>query len=320
MSSPREASGKRSPSKRAGQKIVLQDLDRYGPSLTAAVPLEVAREYCRNLALRHYENFSIASFLVPGSLRQDFFHVYAYCRWSDDLADEVDSPERSTQLLQWWRSELRLCFRGEARHPVFVALQDSRSRHALKPEPFEHLLDAFEQDQTVNRYPDDAALLAYCKGSANPVGRILLTLANVDSEESRNLSDRICTGLQIANFCQDMQRDAEMNRIYLPQERWLRHGLSECDILSPQPDDRLKSALQELVLTARSHLMSGLPLTRQVPRWLARDIQLFARGGLTILRNIELAGCDVWSKPIEVTKSQKLALLFQAILRPRSLL
>jgi squalene synthase HpnC len=318
MSSPLEATAITNLPKRAGQNIVLEDLKRFGPGVSfAPMSLLESQQYCKSLAKRHYENFSIASFLVPTALRQDLFTIYAYCRWSDDLADQLENASDSLRLLQWWRQELVQCFESHSSHPVFVALQHTIARHSLPREPFEHLLDAFVQDQTVNRYPSDSSLLEYCRGSANPVGRLLLCLAGTRTEESFSLSDSICSGLQIANFCQDMGSDAKRGRIYLPESRWQQHHLAEADILSGKASESMRAALRDWVASARNHLIAGLPLVTMTPLWLARDVQLFARGGLTILDNIEKSGFDVWSSPIEVSKLQKFALLARAIASPR---
>jgi squalene synthase HpnC len=318
MSPPLEATTIANLPKRAGQNIVLDDLSRFGPGVEyAPLSLLESQRYCKSLAKRHYENFSVASFLVPPALRQDLFTIYAYCRWSDDLADQLEDANDSLFLLQWWREELSRCFESQSSHPVFVALKNTITRHSLPREPFEHLLDAFVQDQTVNRYANDASLLEYCRGSANPVGRLLLCLSDTRTEQAFSLSDSICTGLQIANFCQDIGSDAKRGRIYLPEQRWAEQGVTESEILSGNVTDSMRGALRSWVANARSHLIAGLPLVTLTPLWLARDIQLFARGGLTILNNIEKSGFDVWTSPIEVTKFQKIALLARAIVSPR---
>jgi squalene synthase HpnC len=314
---------------RSGESLVLNDLARFGPDCHGCeMSVPESESYCKNLALNHYENFSVASFLLPKSIRQDFYNIYAYCRWSDDLADETPSQAtnssssqiwNSVDLLEWWRNELRQCFAGNSKHPVFVALRSTLLRHPLPIEPFEKLLDAFCQDQHVNRYQSDEEVLAYCSGSANPVGRILLGLAKTTQADAIRQSDLVCTGLQLANFCQDIRKDALRNRIYLPQSRWTPYSISQDDILQGTKSAPLQNALRDWVYYAREHLVQGLPLVEQVPRWLARDVQLFVRGGLTILENIERAGFDVWNRPIEVTKSQKLMLLGKSILFPRSI-
>jgi squalene synthase HpnC len=304
---------------RAGSHIVSHDLAKFGPgSSRSTSSLLESQKYCRELAHRHYENFSIASFLVPKKLRQDFFNVYAYCRWSDDLADEMGSAEESTFLLRWWRDELIGCFAGKRVHPVFTALGSTIDKHQLGHAPFSALLDAFQADQVKNRYETDSQILEYCQGSANPVGRIILKLAKVENQTALALSDSICTGLQIANFCQDIKRDAMRNRIYLPRERWLKHHVDESMFLQAKVTPELQLALSEWCDLAHGYLTSGLALVQQVPFWLARDVQLFARGGMAILRNIARHRFDSWSYPIEVTKLQKLSLLARAIVSPRS--
>lgn len=308
------------PPLRTGQKIVVEDLKLYGPNVPyATISNEQAKKYCKSLAKRHYENFSIASLLVPSAIRQDFYNVYAYCRWSDDLADEFGNAESSIPLLEWWRTELHACFSGTAKHPVFVALKQTIAAHSLTIENFEHLLDAFLQDQTVTRYRSQLDIFEYCRGSANPVGRILLQLARVTDPAALTLSDRVCSGLQIANFCQDLRQDALIGRIYLPKDLWARFQITELELLAGKRSDNLCLALKVWVELARTSLVSGLPLVKLTPRWLARDIQLFVRGGLSILDNIARANFNVWDKPINVSKKQKLALLMRAMISPRSI-
>jgi squalene synthase HpnC len=304
---------------RAGESLVLNDLPRFGPKAPAThLSLSESQKYCKNLALHHYENFSVASFLLPRALRQDFYNVYSYCRWSDDLADEMGSNRESIPLLDWWQRELENCFAGQSHHPVFISLAQTIATHSLAIEPFSNLLKAFKHDQIVNRYDTDQEVIQYCTGSANPVGRILLSMAAVTDPNALQQSDRICTGLQIANFCQDMKRDAARDRIYLPKSRWQECHLTEQAILTGECSDGLARALRSWTPTAHQCMVSGLPLVTTIPRWLARDVQLFVRGGLTILNNIRKANFDVWSGSIEVTKYQKLSLLFRSILNPRS--
>ncbi len=319
MSSTSEAISQTEHPTRAGKDSVAEDLKRFGPSSTyVAMDVNQANKYCKSLANRHYENFSVASLLLPSSLRQDFYNIYAFCRWSDDLADEMGDATESLRLLYWWRTELHQCFAGIAKHPVFLALAGTIRSHSLSAEPFEQLLDAFVQDQSVTRYRSQLELLDYCRGSANPVGRILLKLARIDANSAQQLSDRICSGLQIANFCQDIRQDALKGRIYLPEDVWQRFQLTEAEILAGLPTANLQFALKVWVELARTLLVSGLPLVKQTPRWLARDIQLFTRGGLTILNNIARSNFNVWTQPIEVSKKQKVALLLRSMMFPRS--
>ena len=319
MSPPSEAVSTSELTSRAGKRIVIEDLRRFGPNASnPPMDLRQAEKYCKSLARRHYENFSVASFLVPVTTRQDFFNIYAYCRWSDDLADEIGNSVDSLRLLDWWRTELHNCFSETSKHPVFIALRETISKRSLAIENFEKLLDAFVHDQQVTRYDSHLEVLDYCRGSANPVGRILLQLARVDGPKALKLSDQICTGLQIANFCQDMRQDALLGRIYLPRDLWNRFQLTESEILAGNATDNLRFALKVWVELARTQLVSGLPLVHFTPRWLARDIQLFVRGGLAILNNIARANYNVWSEPIEVSKRQKIALLLRSVLSPRS--
>lgn len=323
MTSPPQAlSGSITPmvSARAGSKRVLEDLQVFGPDgVGKSLSLEQSRDYCRTLTYAHYENFSVASLLVPRSLRQHMANIYAYCRWSDDLADETGDPSRAVPLLQWWRDQLDACFEDRCSHPVFVALHETIRTYRIEKPLFEGLLEAFEMDQWKNRYESDAELLKYCSGSANPVGRMLLKLANTQSAEALRCSDSICTGLQIANFCQDLSLDARRNRIYFPREHWGRFGIDEKQILDGRPSGPLVNGLAAWCSQAQEFLSGGLPMVRLVPRWLARDIQLFARGGLALLEAIRRAEYDVWTRSIEVSKSTKMALLVRAFLFPRSI-
>src|SRR5690349_4358926 len=192
------------------------DLKRYGPE--GPRPLVTASEaqvYCRQLARRHYENFSVASVLLPARLRRHFHAVYAYCRWADDLADESGGGAEALRLLAWWRAQLLACYEGEATHPVFLALRETITAFDIPPKPFLDLLVAFEQDQSVRSYSTFDALLGYCANSANPVGRLVLHLFECHDEERGALSDSICTALQLANFWQDVSRDLDIGRVYI---------------------------------------------------------------------------------------------------------
>ncbi len=299
----------------ADHQFFLQELARLGPDQPpSAWSLEAAEAYCRRWAKQQYENFTVVSFVLPRRLRQDFYNVYSYCRWSDNLADEVAAPDESLRLLAWWQQQLSLCYGGRPSHPVMLALQRTIQRHALPRQPLTDLLSAFRQDQTQTRYQDDSQLLDYCRRSANPVGRIVLRLADADNEETTPLSDHICTGLQLANFCQDMARDTAIGRIYAPRSRWQKHGVTEAMLLANRSTVQLQAMLGDWVTTARSHFYAGWPLVDRVPRWLATDVDLFARGGLAILEKIEDARCDVWTQRPSVSKVKKLQLLGRSLL------
>lgn len=301
----------------AGDPFFLRELERLGPdNPPQAWELSAAEAYCKTWASQQYENFSVVSFLLPRRLRQDFYNIYSYCRWSDNLADEVESTEKSLQLLDWWSAQLQLCYSGRPAHPVMVALQNTVQQYNIPQQPFQDLLSAFRQDQQIRRYDDEASLLDYCQRSANPVGRILLYLAEdpeLLQEENLSLSDLICTGLQLANFCQDMARDAAIDRIYLPRSRW--ENASEQDFLSARPTAELCRILEKWVQCTREYFVEGSALIERVPRWLAVDIELFVSGGLEILRQIEHAKFDVWTQRPVVSKLSKFKLLLRALTR-----
>jgi squalene synthase HpnC len=280
-----------------------------GP-LSAAPSLAACQAYCRRLARAHYENFAVASWLLPRTLRTHFYNIYAYCRWSDDLADETGGHALSTgDLLDWWEAELRACHAGQARHPVFIALRETIREFAIPPEPFHDLLSAFRQDQQVSRYETFDDLLDYCRRSANPVGRLVLYLGRAHDEERGKLSDAICTGLQLANFCQDVAEDWRRGRVYIPLEECRRFDYSEADFAAGRDDRRFKDLLSLQVDRAESWLRSGLPLVERLPRALAGDIWLIAHGGLRILERIRAVEFDVWRRRPKVTRRDQFRLL-----------
>src|SRR5580704_11685535 len=186
--------------------------------------LDESSSYTHWLATHHYENFQVVSFLLPKRLHQDFYNVYAFCRWADDLGDEIGDTAESLRLLAWWREQLHAMYAGRASHPVFVALEDTARRHQLPMGLFDDLIKAFEQDQTVTRYQTFEDLFDYCRYSANPVGRLVLGLCGYRDEARQALSDATCTALQLANFWQDVIVDLEKDRVYLPLGLLEAHG------------------------------------------------------------------------------------------------
>ena len=287
------------------------DLQLYGPEATLPKPLSArnGRKYCRRLARRHYENFTVASLLLPWGLRQHFYNIYAYCRWADDLADEVHDPVRSRALLDWWEKLLRECYDGKASHPVFLALADTIARFKIPQDPFIDLLVAFRQDQSQRRYEDLGKLLQYCRYSANPVGRLVLYLGKCHTPDRTALSDSICTGLQLANFWQDVARDWENGRVYIPQADCRRFAYDEAMFERRECNDAFRRLMKAEVDLAESHLRQGLPLVRLMPDALKLDVYLFIQGGLTILRAIRRQNYDVWSSRPAISKGEKLRIL-----------
>src|SRR5512141_2813368 len=273
-----------------------------------AWPREDALAYTHWLATHHYENFQVVSFLLPKRLHQDFYNVYAFCRWSDDLGDEIGDTQESLRLLAWWRGELQAMYAGRASHPVFVALRATVAQHNLPIEPFDHLIQAFEQDQTITRYRNFEELFAYCRYSANPVGRLVLGLCGYQDAERQALSDATCTALQLANFWQDVIVDLQKDRVYLPLDVLEAHGYPLEALFARRFDDRFRGAMQEAVNVTRGLFLKGLPLADRVDRRLAIDLELFSRGGLRVLDKIERQGCDVLGARPAISKLERVAL------------
>src|SRR5215469_2230323 len=276
-------------------------------------PSEVeAQKYCRRLAKTHYENFSVATWFLPYRLRQHFYNIYAYCRISDDLGDEIDDPSLSLQLLDEWEAQLDACYAGNPRHPVFVALAETVSKFDIPQQPFADLLKAFRQDQTVTRYQTFDDLLSYCRYSANPVGYLVLYVCGYRDAERQALSDFTCTALQLANFWQDVSLDYEKGRIYLPLEDLDRFNVQEGDIAAVLNTGSFCSMMRFEVERARDWCRKCLPLAKRVDRELAIDIELFSRGGQEILDAIERQGFAVLGRRPSISKARKLALVARA--------
>lgn len=292
------------------------DLRRYGPHADdTQISFDVACSYCRQLASSHYENFSVVSWLLPRSLRQHFCNIYAYCRWADDLADEIGTPGERLALLEWWRRQLLDCFGGQARHPVFVALRPTILQFAIPAAPFLALLEAFERDQRQVRYATHTELLDYCRCSANPVGHLVLYLGRCHSEPNALLSDFICTGLQLANFLQDVSEDFERGRIYLPQEACVEFGYTEAFFQQRVIDERWRAMLRAEVARASEYLYRGQPLVGRLPNELRFQVDLFIRGGFAILQAIRDVDFDVWTSRPTVGKLSQLKLAAGSWLR-----
>src|SRR6266851_8238127 len=275
---------------------------------------EQAREYCRRLARSHYENFSVATWFLPGRLRQHFCNVYAYCRISDDLGDEVGDTGAALALLDQWEAELNACYEGHPKHPVFVALAETVDTFKIPKHEFSDLLRAFRQDQTIPRYETFDDLLGYCHYSANPVGHLVLYLCGYRDAERQQLSDFTCTALQLANVWQDVSADHEKGRIYLPLEDLRRFRVSEDDIASQRNTPAFCEMMRFEVERAREWFDRGLPLVGKVSKELAIDIELFSRGGQEILNAIERQSYAVLGRRPAISKTRKLALVARAAL------
>ncbi len=298
--------------------LLPKDFVRSPESLARPHNQSESQQYTRWLARRHYENFHVVTVLLPRRLRQDFYNVYAFCRWADDLGDELGDSAESLRLLAWWRRELDELYQGQATHPVFVALRETVQRHALPKEPFADLIRAFVQDQTVKRYRSYDEVFQYCRYSANPVGRLVLYLCGYRDQERHQLSDATCTALQLANFWQDVTVDLEKGRVYLPLEVLDRHRYPLEDLLARRATPAFRAVMREVVEVARGLFLQGLPLARLVDRRLALDIELFSRGGLRILEMIEQQDYDVLVRRPAISRGQRARLLLAALARRAS--
>ena len=306
--------------------------------------LAEAQAYCRRLATSHYENFAVVTWFLPAHLHRHFYSVYAYCRISDDLGDEVGNIDQSLALLDEWELELDATYRSLAaggspvdasclapseaterlgelarqpRHPVFIALRETIRECQIPRQPFADLLRAFRQDQTVTRFPTFKDVLAYCQYSANPVGRLVLYICGYRDEPRQQLSDFTCTALQLANFWQDVKVDYGKGRIYLPAEDMARYGVTESDLHRGQSTDAFRRLMRFEVERARDWFARGLPLVQMVDKPLAVDLELFTRGGEEILDAVERQDFDVLRARPRIPRWRKLALVLRAAVKAR---
>ena len=258
-----------------------------------------ADAYCRDLATRHYENFSVASRFVPAPLRADLMRFYAFCRTTDDFGDESVSRETALEHLRNWRAETEALFSGaEPTHPVLIALRETVAKHGLDAQPFLDLIAANVQDQMVFSYATWPELEAYCLLSAAPVGRVVLKIFGIDGALARKLSDDVCIGLQLANHAQDVSRDVKIGRCYLLREDIDSRGLH--------------GAVQALVERARSLLASGETLEPMTRGALRLQLALYRLGGLAICDRIEAIGFRTDVTRPSVSKGTKVALMVRA--------
>lgn len=272
-----------------------------------------AERYTHWLATHHYENFHVVSWMLPRHLRRHFYNVYAYCRWADDLGDEIADPARALELLGWWESELNLCYAGRPSHPVFVALAPTIREFDIPAEPFRDLLTAFRQDQIIHRYATWDDLIRYCRYSANPVGRLVLYLCGYRDADRQQLSDATCTALQLANFWQDVSRDLDKGRIYIPIDALERHGLQARDVEARAFDSRYAALMRELIARTRELFAQGWPLAATLNSRLRLDIELFSRGGLAVLDAIESMGYNTLAKRPSIGGAKRVFLFGRAL-------
>lgn len=314
---------------------VLAQLDRFGPEKCERLSYEQAAAYTAELTRTQYENFTVVSWLLPRRLREHFRHVYAFCRWADDLGDETGDSRRSLELLAWWRDELTRCYDDKPRHPVFVALRPTIERFDIPRKPFDDLIDAFVQDQTVTRYDTWEQVLDYCTRSADPVGRLVLYLCGHRDAQRQQLADATCTALQLANFWQDVRRDiVERDRVYIPADVARRHDLEITTMVAAVKADAaardgacgcgacgqplgglraIRPAFQQTMTELVDRTQPLFDLGRGLWLLLARDVrvdvQLFTLGGEAILRMIRRQDFDTLTRRPALSKLAKLRLM-----------
>ena len=271
--------------------------------------LAASYEFCARLAKSHYENFTIASWLMPREMRPHMYAIYAYARMADDFADE----HHDLAMLDDWARELDSAYAGTPRHPVFIALADTVRRFEIPREPFQDLLTAFRSDVDFKGFETLDDLLGYSRYSANPVGRLVLYLFGYRDAERQHLSDLVCSGLQLANFWQDVAVDLGKGRIYLPRRDMEQFGVAPNDLAARTSSSEFRALMRHEVGVARAMLAEGGELHRRVDQRLSRDILMFAGGGMAILRAIERIDHDVFCKRPELTKIDYLKLGWNAL-------
>jgi squalene synthase HpnC len=276
--------------------------------------LPAAYQHCRQIAAAHYENFPVASRLLPSQLREPVSVIYAFARTADDFADEGDyDPAERLRLLADYEARLQRLVAGEpVADPIFIALGDIIQRYGLPIELFRDLLSAFTQDVTQRRYASFAEVLDYCRRSANPVGRLLLYLYGHATPATLFLSDHICTALQLINFLQDLTQDFdEHNRIYLPQDEMQTYGVSESHLRNRTSDTDMQQLMQLQIQRASALLLAGAPLGNQLPGRIGLELRLIIQGGERILQKLNNNG-DVFRRP-RLQKTDYLTMFWHAL-------
>jgi squalene synthase HpnC len=302
----------------SGEVVIIDPLVGAPPAYLTPLDrptLDEARAWCHELATSHYENFHVATFFLPKRVRPHFESVYAFCRVSDDLGDEVADTTTALRLLQNWGLMLDECYDApeRSRHPVFVALRETILACDLPRGLFHDLLRAFCQDQIKTTYETWDEAVEYSRYSANPVGRLVLMICGYRDEERARLSDKICTGLQLANFWQDAVRDSEIPRRYIPGEYMQRFGVAEGQIEGRVFTPEFGAMIRALVDRTREMLHDGGAISQMVDQELSVTLDLFRKGGEAILDGIETQGYDVLRGRPVVTKRKKLLLLLGAL-------
>ncbi len=276
-----------------------------------AKTLAQAYAHCRRIALGHYKNFPVVSWLLPRALRPHIFALYSYCRGVDDLGDKTEGDRLA--LLDEWEAELWRCYDGSPSDARFVALADTIRRFDIPTEPLLRLIEANRRDQSTNRYQTFDELLDYCSYSANPVGRLVLYVFGYRDEERARLADDTCTALQLVNFWQDVRRDLKMGRVYIPLEDMARFGYGEEDLVARKVTPEFCRLMRFQLARTREHFARGLPLIDRVAWRLRLDLRMFTLGGLAVLDQIERQSYDVLTRRPRVSGVRKAWLLARGL-------
>ena len=271
----------------------MNTLKEYEARLLNPDDVAGAYKFCSDLAARHYENFPVASLLMPKRLRRHVSALYAFARIADDFSDEPEYEGVRQERLLDWRRQLNDIGTTPPSHPVFLALGATLKDLDLPKQPFDDLLSAFLQDVEKSRYATFDEVTDYCRRSANPVGRILLMIHGFRDEELFRYSDAICTALQLANFWQDVSVDLKKDRIYIPEEDFKAHGYSEADLRMGVCNERFKNLMKFEVSRARALFEQGRPLLGRLRFPLALEIRMTWLGGMQILKKIHRLDFDV---------------------------
>jgi squalene synthase HpnC len=285
--------------------------------MNGAIPSNLTADYeaCLRIAREHYENFPVVSLFVPKRLRPHVAAVYAFARGADDLADEgADRLEQRLSALADWRFSLERCIAGEGEGEVFRALGHTIRSYTIPPRFFHALIDAFEQDVVTQEYETFEQVLDYCRRSANPVGAIMLALFGCLDERSLPPSDALCTGLQLANFWQDVSVDARKPRCYIPREDLERFGLCFQDLADGSASSTMRELIRFEVQRTREYFVTATFLLPLVPWRLRMNLRAIRAGGMQILTSIEAINFDVTRRRPVLTKRQAISILFSSIL------
>ena len=277
--------------------------------------LKESEAYCRRFTRAHRENFVVGSILLPKEMRQHFANIYTFCRSADDLSDEISVPEESLHELSKWEKELLSCYEGTPSHLAFIALHSTIREFSIPAQPFLDLLSAFRQDQTKSRYSDYEDLIQYCCNSANPVGHLILYLSRSFDERRVELSNQICTGLQLANFIQDVGSDFRRGRVYLPEDLCKMHGVNDSMLAASSASKELRDLLKDLSLRTETLFDAGSQLIEDVPAWLRADLRLFIDGGRAVIAAVRRAEFDVLANRCSVSRWTAAKLVSNALFR-----